>query len=548
MSTINKSEDIIKINFSTDYDINSLISLNLNNMTENNNPIMFTYGFFDISRNDLRYIDLNDFEDKLNGPFISHADIKNNTFSLDFKIKDDDHAKFTEKCNITNIEAYAEQRKTETNNIEEEYWEDYIKKAKNSFCLPQREVDYTNKYDNGDEKLTVLSVNLDVVSAIKTKYPSLVNLIVMVMFYPKTYFTPGDSQRFYTKRVEFEVFSLETDKIKLYYASFQKTKTERDYSEFFFPNVIEDEFITADKVFLQGEANRDIKGIPCLLLYLNKNPFSVIYSFKYTSISDVISSLGGSFDLIFVVFQIIHNYITTFNYKAYLLNSIFSFHCSNIENNAIYNKINTFVLKNQTTRRNSKFPEITKAIESPEKIKENQEEAKNDESGRKINDSLSVDIERKENKSIHIHQIELQNNLRPSIQKLVSNRTKYEIKPYDVLTAYINQLRKKPSEKDKIILLSESIIEEQIDYAKILKNSFDLFILKEAFIEKPFSNYITLPSLSISNTTPTISLLEEFQNDRGYEKISEELINELILKDLDKHKYSKILKQIIDFT
>ena len=36
MSTINKSEDIIKINFSTDYDINSLISLNLNNMTEEN--------------------------------------------------------------------------------------------------------------------------------------------------------------------------------------------------------------------------------------------------------------------------------------------------------------------------------------------------------------------------------------------------------------------------------------------------------------------------------------------------------------------------------
>ena len=53
--------------------------------------------------------------------------------------------------------------------------------------------------------------------------------------------------------------------------------------------------------------------------------------------------------------------------------------------------------------------------------------------------------------------------------------------------------------KDKLLLLSESLIDSEIDFTKILKSSYEFHILNSAFIEESLSNYITFASLSISN-------------------------------------------------
>ena len=91
------------------------------------------------------------------------------------------------------------------------------------------------------------------------------------------------------------------------------------------------------------------------------------------------------------------------------------------------------------------------------------------------------------------------------------------------------------------------MILNEIDFTKLLKNSFDLYILKNAFVEEPLSNYIAFPSLSLTNPDPGISLLTNFQNLINYSEINEDAINELVNKNLNKTKYKKILKQIIDF-
>ena len=90
------------------------------------------------------------------------------------------------------------------------------------------------------------------------------------------------------------------------------------------------------------------------------------------------------------------------------------------------------------------------------------------------------------------------------------------------------------------------MIDSEIDYTKLLKNSFDLHILKGAFIEEPLSDYITFPSLSITNPDAGLSLLTKFQRKVNYSEINEELITQLVNNDLNKNKYNKILKQIIE--
>lgn len=98
-----------------------------------------------------------------------------------------------------------------------------------------------------------------------------------------------------------------------------------------------------------------------------------------------------------------------------------------------------------------------------------------------------------------------------------------------------------------MLLLSESLISREIDFTRILKNSFDLHILKNAFIEEPLSNYISFPSLSLTNSEEGILLLTKLQSEFNYSEMTEEIVSKLVNKDLENKKYNRILKHIIEY-
>ena len=526
---------------------------------EQKNPIMFTYGYVNPITLNLMMLNFEDFDpsiqENIRGPFISHLDAnphdKDNNYVIDFG-KPDNQNEFAERCNMAKL-------KTLSNNAdpsEKEYWADYLKKAQNAFCIPQHEdlskdKHYANIGDDASGHLTMLAINTNVIDAINKNNKNFnVNFIMLMMFYEKTYFTPGNKDQFYTKKLEYELFPVTPDKIRMYNVNFIRTETERDYSQLFFQNIISDSFITMDKVFLQGEDTKPKStglsfSFPNLVIFLNKVPINKTMSFKYTSISDIISDLGGSFDLIFVIFQIFHNFLTTYNYEAFLLNSVFQYHTSIEDSNIQYNRISTFMSKLKTRRSTI----LEKSINSPE-IKPR--ESVNDASQRKIkdesivkDDSIALE-ENQENDNNKKDEFEIKKNILPSISKLIKNRESYQIKPFDIIKASYNTFFNKATSKDKLISISQSLIENEIDFTKILKNSFDLHILKRAFIEEPLCNYITFPSMSITNPNPGIVLLTKLQTQVDYSEINEDFVKELVKKDLDKNKYNTIFQQIIE--
>lgn len=332
---------------------------------ENNNPVMFAYAYVDLDLS-LKMVNISDFKDEngeisLRGPFITYFNSKDNNYQVNLDNKNN----YMKPCNYTDIRKY----KNHKNDLyENNYWEDYLSKVNSSYCFPNKneveDSNYSYIDDKGNGHSTVLAINRSITKTLLSK-SRLLNINMLVMFYERTYFTPGNSTQFYTKRLEYELFPLSEDKMKIYNVNFIKTKTTRDYSEFFMTNEFEDIFITVEKVFIQAEVfipsfilNSDNANISNLVLNLNKSAFLKIYSFKYIGISDIISSLGGSFKPIFFIFKFIYILISMFNYKAYLLNSIFQYHTSNEESNIEYKKINTLMTIIQE-RRNSLFPKTS---------------------------------------------------------------------------------------------------------------------------------------------------------------------------------------------
>lgn len=454
-------------------------------------------------------------------------------------------------CNYTDMSQYSQERPS----FENDYWVDYLFKVNNSYCFPKKDetedLDYSYIDNKGNGHSTVVAVNRDIIRTLFSK-PKLLDLYVLVMFYERTYFSPGNSTQFYTKRLESELFPITSDKSKMYNVNFIKTKTTRDYSGFFITDKIENIFTTVDKVLIQAEAivpsyilNNDDINVTHLVLNLNKAVFLKTYSFKYIGISDIISSLGGSFRPIFFIFQFIYNFLIMFNYKAYLLNSIFQYHTSKDDSNKEYNKVNTlmnnYIVKRGSLCRRDSVHSPEKSLEKEELREINLNILKETNNEKRNNDNPTENASNKNQKTVSY-------KLHDSLNKIIKNREKYMIKSTDVVKAYFNSCFKiKATSKDKLLLLSESLIDTEIDFTKILKNSFDLHILKTAFIEEPLSNYITFPSLSITNPDAGLSLLTKFQSKVNYSEINEELITQLVNNDLNKIKYNKILKQIIEY-
>lgn len=63
-----------------------------------------------------------------------------------------------------------------------------------------------------------------------------------------------------------------------------------------------------------------------LFLVLDISKKKKIYQYKYLGITDIISDLGGSFDIYVFLITIINKILSGFQYKSFLINSIFSFH------------------------------------------------------------------------------------------------------------------------------------------------------------------------------------------------------------------------------
>ena len=458
--TILNSKDTIEAYINKTYPSISeeyLESKSFINFTMKSNPLMFTYGYLDIISSNITYIkprEENDTSSDLDGPVLSFLNVSGGSYTADYQ----NYKKYAIKCDSNKL------REISTSQIENEkdgntltFWNNILKQAETSYCLPEGdEPDYTNIDENGNGRIQVITVDNDNLTRLNNKYGknSSLRLFFLFVFYSKVYFTPGSSEGFYTKRLEYEVFPLQTDRKLMYIMEFQNIQTTRDYSEFFLVNKKENEFISVDKTkaYASVEVNDILESLfPPLTIQFTKVPIMKLYTFKYSTISDIISSLGGSFDIIFFSIQLIHNFNTHFNYKAFILNSVFMYHTTNQE------------------PRNTNL-EINNIVKQSTKVSVNDNQSRY-----KLNSE----------------------DLNSELTRILSNRVKYTIKATDIVKSYYNTMTRKNTVKDDLITKSEELISKQIDFTEIIKSSLDLSMMKTAFYEKDISDYFTFPSINL---------------------------------------------------
>ena len=364
------------------------------------------------------------------------------------------------------------------------------------------------------------------------------NMFLLIMYYPQTYLTPGNNAKFYTKRLEWQLFFLSPETSKMYNIDFQRKITNKIFNTFYYDNNQIDYFYSMDKNYLTGEVDTKYMnylpgGKPSLILYINKTIYTRIYYFKFTTLNDIISNIGGSFELIYLMLSILNSIFTNFSYHAFLLNSIFKFHTSKDSHEKTVTILRNYskYLKDYDLIEKKTFHDLTNR-----KLNVSREVAK---------DENVVNNKNVINKSTQ-HVINSEYKLRIGLLEIIKGRHSYKVSSYDVFIAKLNDIIGKTTIKDKLILLSSTIVQQSLDYNTIVKCVLDIETLKDLVIDEDFTNYLTFPSLNISKPTSSIKMLSKLTTKLNYECINVKLIDNLLDKDLSKEGYKKIIQNIAE--
>ena len=497
---------------------------------ENKNPVMFSYAYLDTKTFKINYVP---HDSSISTPIINYLDFKEN--EVEYK-----GLYFTEKCNMTDIEILSK-NDTFTGGIEDDYWKEIKKNAVRSYCFPKNNNTYANSDNQNNGRTIMINVHSNILDQLSAYSNYTSKMFLLIMYYPQTYLTPGNNAKFYTKRLEWQLFFLSPETSKMYNIDFQRKTTNKIFSTYFFDNNQLDYFFSMDKNYLTGEVETKYMnylpgGKPSLILYINKTIYTKIYNFKFTTLNDVISNIGGSFELIYLMLSIVNSVLTKFSYHAFLLNSIFKFHTSN----DLHEKTAT-ILRNY-----SKY------------FKEhdvNEKKTYHDLSEREINVSREVpnneNVENKRNtKNLMIKSTQQTINtdykLRIGLLEIIKGRNSYKISSYDAFIARLNDIIGKTTIKDNLILLSSSIDQQSLDFNAIVKSVLDIETLKDLVVDEDFANYLTFPSLNISKPTSSIKMLSKLTTKLNYDSINVKLIDNLMDKDLSKEAYKKIIQNIAE--
>ena len=339
-----------------------------------------------------------------------------------------------------------------------------------------------------------------------------------MIYYENYYFKENskDKEDFFVKQLEYEYYAFPENKsnMLLYTIFFEQHRVERDYSSFLlFSDSFTDHYTKIQKTTYVGTLPSD--RVSSLYLMLYKRNLTNIFKFKFTSLSDCISVFGGTFEIVCIIVKYFHVLTLSFHYKAYLINSVFSFYVDDQE--AINNRRKISLAYN--LKKEPESNNIQMGSESSRGIK-------------KVISAPSSST------------IMNQTELKESLSKMLSMRKKWKVNSLDTLIASFNKLRNKESQKDKLISLLHNIIEDQIDYSKIITNSLDIYSLKESLVDSSLIKLISFPNLNMNKFEETIKYIQEFRLKFNLNDIDNKTVSDLVLKDFNDLKYKTILKKL----
>lgn len=208
---------------------------------ESKNPIMFSYAYLDAKSFKIVYVP---HDDSISSPIINYLDIIGN--EVEFKGFD-----LTEKCNMTEIDTLSK-NKTFTNGIEDDFWISVKNNAVRSYCFPKNQNNYANMDYKNNGRTIMINVHTNILDQLSTYSNSTTQMFILLMYYSKSYLSPGIDSKFYTKRLEWQIFFFSNQKSRMYNIDIQREKTNRIYKQLIFEEVISDTYFTLDKLFLSG--------------------------------------------------------------------------------------------------------------------------------------------------------------------------------------------------------------------------------------------------------------------------------------------------------
>lgn len=475
------------------------------NFNIENLPVLIQYKYFNPKNsqvNDVQISKLND--DHIYYPTTKFVDYDDNNDKIAIS-KIEEHLP---KCNLTSISSFLKKmNKTNSTlfNIEREFWEEYYKKAKDSFCFNQLSKDHENFHirrdDNTKGRYIFILFSSKISDYIKNIAGNPFILSFVSFSYPKYYLSASEKNKQYTKDLDIILFPIEsTPNIYFYDIFFNSFDIISDYSEFFVENQKEAKYYTIDYYNFRGSINAELLDASNtdynrLILILNMNKIKKIYKYKYLGITDIISNLGGSFQIYFILISFIHTLLSQFHYKAFLINSIFSFHY----NNTVSRK----ETKNKFLRINS--------------------------------NSLPLRSMSLENKKTLVNDL---------VEDYIKSKEKTIITAKEIFYSSISSFFQPESVKNKIINKCSEVLDQQYEYSNIIRLLLENYIQNEMILNSSLQRFLHFPSINLSKGGYSLSLLNKVMMKR--DDVQYDDVKMLLDKYKNQDKYLKLFKLFME--
>lgn len=486
--------------------INYINNMDKINFDLSNLPILIQYLYFDPKEKKYFEIDINKVnQSSFTFPFLEVNELHDSKVTKITK-------KVVSKCNRTYINAYIQMLNATNSsqfNLEKEFFESFIEKSKTSFCFNQTKEDielfHIKTDSNLKKRYLILLFQSSLISDMKSYSNNTFILPFVCLRFPKYYFSVSEKNKQYTKDLVFELFPITTKaEIHFYDIFFNSFDIISDYSEFFIENQQEKTFYSLENISFRGSVDSgffDNLNITynSLNLVLNMSKMKRIFQYKYIGITDIISDIGGSFEIYFILISFIHKVLSQFHYKSFLINSIFAFHVnkeSNFEENV--KRLNT--VKSAAT-----FSER-----------------------RKGRWNSSVPLETKK---------ELVDDI---VKTYIHSKEKVFISAKDVLYTSFRKIFNMQTVKNKIISKCVRILSIQYEYSNIIRLLLEDYIQKELILDESLQKFMHFPSINLSNEKYSLGLLSKVIKKR--EEIQFSDVKLLIDKNINQKKYMRLFE------
>lgn len=164
--------------------------------------------------------------------------------------------------------------------------------------------------------------------------------------YTQYIYQPNNINNPYFKKNEVYIFPLNPSYSTGYVTNIKKTELSLITNPFILQeNVNTYDIYQVDKIYNLYNSNRLSDKFPILAIIFKQDPIKNQLKFKYTTLEQVTSYIGGFFPVIYYIFYVVNTYISSFELQAYLINRIFTFHyiLDNEKNTNIRKKANYII-------------------------------------------------------------------------------------------------------------------------------------------------------------------------------------------------------------